>query len=134
MCYQTRDLLDAIAADGGLRPAAMRVDGGMAANDWMLQFLADMLDLAVERPAVNEATALGAASLAAAGAGLCASPEQFGAGWKLDRRFTPSMSAERRERLYAGWRNAVVAVKGYTNAATYSASASDAVRPGDSMP
>ena len=114
VCYQTRDLLDAFAADSGMKPAAMRVDGGMAGNDWMLQFLADMLGIAVERPALNEATAFGAARLAAAGAGLCASPEDFGAGWQLDRRFEPAMSADRRDKLYAGWKHAVETVKDYT--------------------
>jgi glycerol kinase len=114
VCYQSRDLIDAFAADSGLAPAALRVDGGMARNDWMLQFLADMLDVPVERPAINEATALGAAALAAAGAGLCATPGDFGEGWKLERRFTPAMPADRRDALYAGWRRAVEAVKGYT--------------------
>ncbi len=118
VCYQTRDLLEAFGADSGINPAAMRVDGGMARNDWMLQFLADMLDMPVERPALNEATAFGAARLAAAGVGLCATPGDFGAGWQLDRRFTPNMTADRRERLYAGWKNAIAAVTSYTNAAT----------------
>jgi glycerol kinase len=113
VCYQTRDLLDAFAVDAGLSPSAIRVDGGMARNDWMLQFLADMLALPVERPDMNEATALGAARLAAVGAGLCASPEAFGSGWRLDRRFTPAMAADRRESLYAGWQRAVAAVKNY---------------------
>jgi len=114
VCYQTRDLLEAFSADSGMKPSAIRVDGGMARNDWMLQFLADMLDLAVERPALNEATALGAASFAAAGAGLCAAPETFGEGWRLDRRFTPAMLWHRREELYAGWKASVTAVKRYT--------------------
>jgi glycerol kinase len=114
VCYQTRDLLDAFAADAGMIPSAMRVDGGMARNNWLLQFLADMLDLPVERPAINEATALGAAALAATGAGLCTAPEKFGAGWRLDRRFTPSLDGTRRDELYAGWRKAVAAVKSYT--------------------
>jgi glycerol kinase len=114
VCYQTRDLLGAFAADAGVAPSAMRVDGGMTRNDWMLQFLADMLALPVERPAINEATALGAASLAATGAGLCSSPEQFGAGWKLDRRFVPTMAAGKRDALYAGWLKAVAAVKHHT--------------------
>ncbi len=118
VCYQTRDLLGAFAADSGMTPAAMRVDGGMARNDWMLQFLADMLGLAVERPALNEATAFGAARLAAAGTGLCATPGDFGAAWKLDRRFTPTMDSRQRDRLYAGWKRAVEAVKNYTKAAT----------------
>ncbi len=84
----------------------------------MMQFLADMLGVPVERPALTETTALGAARLAAAGVGLCATPGDFGAGWELDRRFTPNMTADRRERLYAGWKNAVAAVTSYTNAAT----------------
>ena len=114
VCYQSRDLIAAFAADSGLAPAALRVDGGMARNDWMLQFLADMLDVPVERPAISEATALGAAALAATGAGLCATPGDFGEGWKLERRFTPAMPADRRAALYAGWQRAVAAVKGYT--------------------
>ncbi|MGH6990791.1 MAG: glycerol kinase GlpK, partial [Stellaceae bacterium] len=92
VCFETRDLLDAIVADGGVRPGAMRVDGGMARNDWMLQCLADFLDLPVERPRSAEATAFGAAALAATGAGLVGAPEGFGAGWQLDRRFLPRMA------------------------------------------
>ncbi len=114
VCYQTRDLLGAFEADSGMNPAAIRVDGGMARNDWMLQFLADMLGVPVERPALNEATAFGAARLAATGAGLCATPGDFGARWALDRRFEPAVDAARRDQLYAGWRRAVEAVKGYT--------------------
>lgn len=114
VCYQTRDLLDAFRDDSNTTPNAIRVDGGMARNDWMLQFLADMLGLPVERPVLNEATAFGAASLAAAGAGLCAAPSDFGAGWKLERRFSPAMGSQRREELYAGWQRAVEALKRYT--------------------
>ena len=110
VCYQMRDLMDAMAEDGGITLAALRVDGGMAANNWMLQFLADMLDLPVERPAFTEATALGAACLAAFQAGLCASPAEFGADAGLDRRFLPSMPGERRETLYRGWKQAVARV------------------------
>jgi|SRR5665213_1786404 len=113
VCYQTRDLFAAFGADSGLAPRAIRVDGGMARNDWMLQFLADMLGVPVERPAINEATALGAACLAAVGAGLCAAPADFGAGWRLDRRFAPAMDAARRDTLYAGWRRAIAAVKAH---------------------
>ena len=114
VCYQSRDLLDAFAADSAMKPAAMRVDGGMARNDWMLQFLADMLGVTVERPALNEATAFGAARLAAVGAGLCATPGDFGANGQLDRRFDPAMPQARRDELYAGWKRAVEAVKAYT--------------------
>jgi len=114
VCYQTRDLLDAFGDDSALRPSAIRVDGGMARNDWMLQFLADMLGLPVERPALNEATAFGAAGLAAAGAGLCQTPGDFGAGWELERRFSPAMEPQRREALYRGWQRAVAALTRYT--------------------
>ena len=110
VCYQMRDLMDAMAEDGGITLAALRVDGGMAANNWMLQFLADMLDLPVERPAFTESTALGAACLAAFQAGLCASPAEFGADTGLDRRFVPSMPGEQRETLYRGWKQAVARV------------------------
>jgi glycerol kinase len=114
VCYQTRDLLDAFGDDSEMKPSAIRVDGGMARNDWMLQFLADMLGLPVERPVLNEATAFGAASLAATGAGLCETPGDFGTGWKLERRFLPAMERQRREELYAGWQRAVEALKRYT--------------------
>jgi glycerol kinase len=114
VCYQTRDLLEAFTDDSEMKPSAIRVDGGMARNDWMLQFLADIIGLAVERPVLNEATAFGAACLAAAGAGLCKTPGDFGTGWKLERRFAPAMGRERRDELYAGWRRAVEALKHYT--------------------
>jgi glycerol kinase len=110
VCYQMRDLMDAMADDGGVKLAALRVDGGMAANSWMLQFLADTLGLPVERPAFTETTALGAACLAAFQAGLCGSPAEFGAGTRIERRFVPSMAGERRDALYQGWKQAVARV------------------------
>ena len=109
VAYQTRDLIDAMT-DDGLRPNVIRVDGGMAANDWFLQFLADILDIAVERPKNIESTVLGAASLAALGAGLLADLQAVTAGWSLERRFEPAMDSSRRERLLAGWRDAVARV------------------------
>ena len=115
--YQTRDLLVAMSADlgagegGALRidggPAAVRVDGGMVANDWLCQFLADLLDRPVERPAVTETTALGAACLAGLEVGLYPSLDAVAGAWRLERRFEPRMSASERQRLYAGWRDAV---------------------------
>ncbi|MBK1664550.1 glycerol kinase [Rhodospirillum rubrum] len=105
--YQTRDLLDAMAADSGTKPLALRVDGGMVANDWVCQFLADITGIAVERPRVIETTALGAAALAGLGAGVFASPTDLGGQWHRDRLFTPHMPASRRESLYAGWVQAV---------------------------
>ena len=108
--YQTRDLAVAMAADAGRDLGVFRVDGGMAANDWLLQFLADLLDLPVERPTIIETTALGAARLAGLGLGLYPSPEALAASWRLDRRFEPAMSAGERERLVAGWEEALARV------------------------
>jgi glycerol kinase len=107
--YQTRDLLDAMRADW---PAAspdtvLRVDGGMAASDVTMQFVADILAAPVDRPAVMETTALGAAYLAGSAAGLCPDLPGFAAGWKRERRFEPRMDAAMRERKWTGWRDAV---------------------------
>jgi glycerol kinase len=105
--YQTHDLAQAMRADGGGRAAALRVDGGMAANDWLCQFLADVLETPVERPAGVETTALGAAFLAGLATGVWPDLDALAATWTLDRRFEPKMGAAERERLLAGWRDAV---------------------------
>ena len=110
VCYQTHDLLQAMADDAGGAPAALRVDGGMAANDWLCQFLADVLAVPVERPQVIETTTLGAARLAALGAGLAPSPDALADGWRPERRFEPRMEPARRERLLRGWRDAIARV------------------------
>ena len=110
VCYQTRDLLEAMAADGAERPSSLRVDGGMARNDWLLQFLADILEIAVERPQVTETTALGAAYLAGLEIGIFGSTAEIVRNWRCERRFTPAMAAATREGLYAGWREAVARV------------------------
>ena len=107
VAYQTRDLMTAMAADVGKAPDTLRVDGGMVVNDWLMQFLADVLDLPVERPTVAETTALGAACLAGLGAGLHSSPQALAGRWRLDRRFEPAMPAGVRERLLEGWDDAV---------------------------
>ncbi len=108
VAYQTRDLLEAVHGDwqAGSRPV-IRVDGGMSASDWTMQFLADMLDCPVDRPSVLETTALGAAFLAGWQAGVYASPEDFARTWRLERNFAPSMSQAEREARYRGWRDAV---------------------------
>jgi glycerol kinase len=106
VAYQTRDLLRAMAEDGG-RPADLRVDGGMVANDWLMQFLADIVDLPVSRPVVTETTAFGAAALAALADGLYGSLDDIAAHWRLNRRFTPRMTATERTALLAGWDDAV---------------------------
>ena len=111
VCYQTRDLMAAMAADGGTALKALRVDGGMVRNDWVMQFLADILDLPVERPVVTETTALGAAYLAGLQAGLFKSTADIAKRWQRDRLFEPRMKADQREALYAGWQAAVARVR-----------------------
>ena len=105
--YQTRDLIEAMTADAGGAIEAIRVDGGMAASDWTMQFLADMLGVPVDRPADLESTALGAAFAAGWQAGVYPGPESFAERRRRDRMFTPAMDEGTRERLYRGWRDAV---------------------------
>jgi glycerol kinase len=108
--YQTRDLLEAMRADwGAAADGVLRVDGGMTASDWTMQFLADILGAPVDRPRVTETTALGAAYLAGLKAGLCPDPAGFAATWALERRFAPAMDGTARDARYARWRRAVAA-------------------------
>ncbi len=108
VAYQTRDLLDAMRADWpGMGETVLRVDGGMTASDFTMQFLADLLGAPVDRPTVMETTALGAAYLAGMQAGLLPGPEQPATHWRLDRRFQPQMAREDAQRKHAGWRDAV---------------------------
>ena len=109
--FQTLDLVNAMQADGAdVAQTVLRVDGGMARSDWAMQFLADILGAAVDRPVVTETTALGAAFLAALQAGLVASPAEFASRWALQRRFTPAMPEEARKTRVARWGRAVQAV------------------------
>ena len=105
--YQTLDLLNAMTADSGVRPALMGVDGGMAANDWLCGFLADLLELPVERPSDLESTARGAAFLAGLAAGVWSGLPEIERLWSTGDRFETSMTAERRAPLVAGWRDAL---------------------------
>ena len=108
VAHQTRDLLDAMAADmGGAAGTVLRVDGGMVASDWTMQFLADLIGAPVDRPVVQETTALGAAYLAGLQAGLLPPPGPAAAHWQLDRRFTPRMGREEASRRHARWADAV---------------------------
>jgi glycerol kinase len=114
VCYQTRDLLEAMRRDWSAgAKAVLRVDGGMVASDWTMQFLADILDAPVERPVVQETTALGAAWLAGHKAGVWPDAAGFGRLWELERGFKPELDAAERERKYAGWQHAVRAVLGH---------------------
>jgi glycerol kinase len=115
VCYQTRDLIEAMRGDWAASAqsefkSVLRVDGGMVASDWTMQRLADILDAPVERPVVQETTALGAAWLAGHKAGAWPGPDGFARLWKLDRAFAPALPAAERERKYAGWKRAVQAV------------------------
>jgi glycerol kinase len=106
--YQTRDLIDAMRADWPeLGGTVLRVDGGMTASDYTMQFLADILDAPVDRPVVQETTALGAAYLAGLAAGVCPPPEEFAKTWRRERRFRPNMYPGVRARKWAGWQDAV---------------------------
>ncbi|WP_119270932.1 glycerol kinase GlpK [Taklimakanibacter deserti] len=108
VCYQTRDLLEAMRGDwGGQASTILRVDGGMVASDWTMQCLADILDAPVDRPRILETTAVGAAYLAGLAQGLCPDPQEFAKSWKLEKRFTPQMPAELREQKYGGWQEAM---------------------------
>jgi len=107
--YQTRDLLEAMQADWGRAEAVLRVDGGMAASDWAMQFLADILGAPVDRPRMTETTALGAAWLAGMRAGIYPGPEGFAAEWACVRQFTPMMDPAVRDARYARWQRAVAA-------------------------
>jgi glycerol kinase len=108
--YQTRDLVEAMTADAGIDVASLRVDGGMAASDWTMQFIADILPAIVERPASVETTAWGAAYIAGLALGLYPEPEALVEGWHPERRFAPQMPADEREERYVGWRRAVAGV------------------------
>jgi glycerol kinase len=109
--YQTRDLLEAMAADWQASGAGdvLRVDGGMSASDWAMQFLADILGAPVDRPEITETTALGAAWLAGMRAGIYPDAEGFAGNWRLERRFEPRFSEADRDARYARWKAAVQA-------------------------
>jgi len=110
VAFQTAELLEAMAKDG-VAPQRLRVDGGMARNDWLMQFMADMLGIEVLRPRNTETTVLGAAILAAVGAGEFSSLNEAAALWKLDRKFEPDMAPSDRARRMSGWQKAIARVK-----------------------
>ena len=113
VCYQTFDLWAAMRADwpdADVAKTVLRVDGGMTASDWTMQRLADLLDAPVDRPVIQETTALGAAYLAGLSAGLYPEPAKFADNWRLDHRFKPAMSAATRARKLGGWARAVKGV------------------------
>jgi glycerol kinase len=107
IAYQSRDVIECFERDAGLDAAEIQVDGGATANDFLMQFQADMLGKAIRRPVVFETTALGAAYLAGLAVGFWSGQDEVREAWREDRRFEPRLGADERERLYAGWKSAV---------------------------
>ena len=107
IAYQTRDVIEVMTRDAGLQLEALRVDGGASRNDWLMQFQADITGVPVQRPAVTETTALGAAYLAGLAVKFWHSPEQIAANWRVDHTFEPQISRDQRDHLYRGWGRAV---------------------------
>jgi glycerol kinase len=107
MAYQTRDVLDAMHRDSGVPLSHLKVDGGAAVNDGLMQFQADVLGVPVRRPVVAETTALGAAYLAGLAVGYWSNPQDIEGNWALDREFRPAIGEGEREGLYGRWKKAV---------------------------
>jgi glycerol kinase len=113
IAYQTRDVMGAMLADSGLKLESLRVDGGATANNFLMQFQADILGVPVERPVVTETTALGAAYLAGLAVGYWRSLEEIATQWQRERLFEPTMTPDQRDTLYDGWRKAVVRARSW---------------------
>ena len=111
LAYQTKDVLTSMEADSGISLKSLRVDGGAVANNFLMQFQGDILNVPVERPVIKETTALGAAYLAGLAVGYWESQEEIAAQWNMDRSFAPNMVEEERENLYNGWKKAVNAAR-----------------------
>lgn len=109
LAYQTKDVLDAMEADSGISLKSLRVDGGAVKNDFLMQFQSDILDVQVDRPVINETTALGAAYLAGLAVGFWKNKSEISERWKNDKSFQPKMEEENRKGLYEGWQKAVKA-------------------------
>ncbi|MGV3533428.1 MAG: FGGY family carbohydrate kinase, partial [Chthoniobacteraceae bacterium] len=107
IAFQTAEVLEAMHADCGFTLREMRVDGGAAVNDLLMQFQADLIGVPVVRPAITETTALGVAYLAGLAVGIWLNPEEISEQWRADRTFEPQLPADRRAELLAGWRNAI---------------------------
>ena len=112
LAFQTKDVLDAMEKDAGTALKSLRVDGGASANNLLMQFQSDMLDVPVQRPSIVETTALGAAYLAGIATGFW-SQEELAEKWKLDATFDPNMPADDRDKIYRGWQKAVERTKGW---------------------
>ncbi|REJ17289.1 MAG: glycerol kinase [Caldibacillus debilis] len=113
LAYQTKDVLAAMEADSGIALKALRVDGGAVKNDFLMQFQSDILNVPVDRPIINETTALGAAYLAGLAVGYWESQEEIANQWAIDKTFKPQMDENERNRLYEGWKKAVQAARAF---------------------
>jgi glycerol kinase len=113
IAYQTKDVLTAMELDSKIKLASLRVDGGAVKNNFLMQFQADILGVPVDRPVVNETTALGAAYLAGLAVGYWKDKSQITKSWQLDRKFKPAMDAKTRKDLYTGWQKAVAATRAF---------------------
>ncbi|BDG35313.1 glycerol kinase GlpK [Saccharococcus caldoxylosilyticus] len=113
LAYQTKDVLAAMEADSGIALKTLRVDGGAVKNNFLMQFQSDILGVPVERPVINETTALGAAYLAGLAVGYWKDREEIASQWQLERQFEPQMAKEKQEALYAGWKKAVKAAMAF---------------------
>ncbi|MFJ7855111.1 glycerol kinase GlpK [Peribacillus frigoritolerans] len=113
LAYQTKDVLDAMEADSGIELQTLRVDGGAVKNDFLMQFQGDLLRVPVERPTINETTALGAAYLAGLAVGYWKDQEEISRQWAVDKTFEPSMEEQESEKLYEGWKKAVHAAMAF---------------------
>ena len=116
IAYQTRDVLEAMKMDSGINLKTLRVDGGASRNDLLMQFQADILGVPVQRPAIVETTALGAAFLAGLAVGVWASTAALTDLWRVDQVFTPSMSVDQRDSKYRDWKRAVERSQGWARA------------------
>ncbi|GIQ66236.1 hypothetical protein PACILC2_48040 [Paenibacillus cisolokensis] len=114
LAYQTKDVIEAMEQDSGLKVKALSVDGGAAANDFLMQFQSDMLGVPVERPAASEATAIGAVYLAGLAVGYWSGKDEIAAMQSIDTTFRPAIDAKRRAELYGGWQRAVRATRAFT--------------------
>jgi glycerol kinase len=113
LAYQTKDVLTAMEADSGIALKKLRVDGGVVKNEFLMQFQSDLLNVPVERPVINETTALGAAYLAGLAVGYWKDREEISKQWNKDNEFAPKMSEDDREKLYSGWKKAVKAAMAF---------------------
>jgi glycerol kinase len=113
LAYQTKDVLSAMEADSGIELKTLRVDGGAVKNNFLMNFQSDILNVPVERPVVNETTALGAAYLAGLAIGYWADQQEIASQWAIDKKFDPKMPEEDRNQLYSGWKKAVNAAMAF---------------------